>query len=156
MLWNYFENLVKFLVPELNLYQKLYCNYFILVENGPEIWAVTLSSDIFNVILASCDVEKDQAIMDHLFTDVQYNYFYLRKIRVWSTLWCRCPLKFWTYVFLQRAPFCFELTFLEFLCFEMKMPKVTGTRSVWSIVFFILFLLNLLLLWLVKREHKDS
>ena len=31
---------------------------------------VTLSFGIVNVILASCDVEKDPSIVDHLFADV--------------------------------------------------------------------------------------
>ena len=38
--------------------------------NGAEMWAETLSSGILNVISASRDVEKDLAIVDHLFTDI--------------------------------------------------------------------------------------
>ena len=32
--------------------------------------------------------------------------------------------------FFRRMPFCFGLTFLELLSFEIMTPKVIGTRSV--------------------------
>ena len=38
--------------------------------------------------------------------------------------------KIFTCVFLQHTPFCFGLTFLEFLTFDIKTTKVIGTRSV--------------------------
>ena len=123
-----------------------------------------LSSGSLIPNLASHDFEKDPAISDHLLAEVLLvlKLFICTKSSCIIDALMLLSIKILTYLGTQSTSFDVTLNFLMFwhvslITVGINSPKVIGTKSSFLEELELkLFLLNILLGWLTRREHKDS
>ena len=113
----------------------LWLLFWLVMWNGAKMWAVILNFGSLILTSAFYDVEKDQAIVDHLFIEV---FLVLNLFVCTNESWMidkltPLSIRIFTYLKVLRTSFCKTLIFSELLvyilCLGLNSQKVMGTRS---------------------------